>query len=125
MQYKHFAAAAARIGRPTEGTMMRILSFAAALSLILCTSGSLSAADVDVGRTLTERWCSSCHVVSDSQSKATDQAPSFASIAERPDFNVDKLAFFLLDPHPKMPNMALSRAEAANISAYIATQKRP
>ena len=85
----------------------------------------MRAADVENGQTLAERWCTSCHVVSGSQSKGTDLAPSFASIAERPDFNVDKLAFFLLDPHPKMPNMALSRAEAANISAYIATQKRP
>jgi mono/diheme cytochrome c family protein len=104
---------------------MRILPFAVALALMPWTTGALRAADVENGKTLTERWCSSCHVVSGSQSKATDLAPSFASIAERPDFNVDKLAFFLLDPHPKMPNMALSRAEAANISTYIATQKRP
>jgi len=104
---------------------MRIFPFAVALALIPLTGGALWAADVENGQTLTERWCSSCHVVSDSQSKGTDLAPSFASIAERPDFNVEKLAFFLLDPHPKMPNMALSRAEAANISAYIATQKRP
>jgi hypothetical protein len=27
----------------------------------------------------------------------------------------------LLDPHPKMPDMALSRAEAADLAAYIAT----
>lgn len=104
---------------------MRILPFAAALALIPLTSSALWAADVENGRTLVERWCASCHVVSGSQSKGTDMAPSFASIAERPDFSVDKLAFFLLDPHPKMPNMALSRGEAANISAYIATQKRP
>jgi mono/diheme cytochrome c family protein len=104
---------------------MRIFRFAMTLAFIPCTSLSLWAADADNGKTLTERWCSSCHVVSGSQLKGTDLAPSFASIAERPDFNVDKLAFFLLDPHPKMPDMALSRAEAANISAYIATQKRP
>jgi hypothetical protein len=28
-------------------------------------------------------------------------------------------AFFLLDPHPKMPNLALSRREADDIAAYI------
>ena len=32
-----------------------------------------------------------------------------------------RLTFFLLDPHPKMPDMALSRAEAADLAAYIAT----
>ena len=30
-------------------------------------------------------------------------------------------AFFLLEPHPKMPNMQLSRSEAADLAAYIAT----
>jgi mono/diheme cytochrome c family protein len=103
---------------------MRFFPFAVALALIPWTGGALRAADAESGQTLTERWCSSCHVVSGSQSKGTDLAPSFASIAARPDFNEEKLAFFLLDPHPKMPNMSLSRAEAANISAYIATQKR-
>ena len=46
--------------------------------------------------------------------------PSFASVARRPDFDAAKLAFFLLDPHPKMPNMALTRREAEDIAAYIA-----
>jgi hypothetical protein len=31
------------------------------------------------------------------------------------------LAFFLLDPHPKMPDMALTRAEAADLAAYISS----
>ena len=34
-----------------------------------------------------------------------------------------KLALFLMDPHPKMPNMQLSRTEAADLAAYIATLK--
>lgn len=36
-------------------------------------------------------------------------------------FDAAKLAFFLLDPHPKMPNMQLTRSEAADIAAYIST----
>jgi mono/diheme cytochrome c family protein len=38
-------------------------------------------------------------------------------------FDAAKIAFFLLDPHPNMPNMVLSRDEAADIAAYIATLK--
>jgi hypothetical protein len=34
------------------------------------------------------------------------------------------LAFFLLDPHPKMPDMALSRREADDLAAYIEGLKR-
>jgi hypothetical protein len=39
-----------------------------------------------------------------------------------PNFDAAKIALFLLDPHPKMPNM--SRKEAADLAAYIATLKR-
>jgi hypothetical protein len=44
-----------------------------------------------------------------------------ASVARRPDFSQERLAFFLLDPHPKMPNFPLSRIEAGDIAAYIGT----
>ena len=66
---------------------------------------------------------SSCHLVAADQKGARADAPTFASIAARPDFDPAKLAFFLLDPHPKMPNMQLSRDEASDIAAYIATLK--
>ena len=56
--------------------------------------------------------------------KGTDIAPSFASIAGKQDFNVEKIASFLLEPHPKMPNMALSPEEVKDISAFIAEQPR-
>jgi mono/diheme cytochrome c family protein len=80
-------------------------------------------ADPEQGAVLAQRWCAACHVVSKSQSQATDGTRSFAAIAQSPDFSVDRLAFFLLDPHPVMPNMTLSRNEARDIAAYIATQK--
>ena len=81
------------------------------------------AADAGNGKRLAERWCTGCHLVSPSQSTATDQVPSFASIAKMPDFSAAKIAFFLLDPHPKMTDMSLSRTEAADLAAYIATLK--
>jgi mono/diheme cytochrome c family protein len=80
-----------------------------------------SAADADHGAVLARRWCSSCHVVAGTQRQVTGEAPPFASIANRPDFDVNRLAFFLLDPHPKMPDMGLSRTEAADLAAYIAS----
>src|SRR5476651_2307537 len=89
-----------------------------ALILLVCTSEAAFAANPDNGATLAQRWCAACHLVSGSQSKGTDIAPSFVSIAEKPDFNVEKLAYFLLEPHPKMPNMALSPEEAKDISAF-------
>ena len=79
----------------------------------------VDAADADHGVDLAKRWCASCHVVADGQTQASVDVPSFASVARRPNFSPERLAFFLLDPHPKMPNFPLSRLEAADIAAYI------
>jgi hypothetical protein len=36
-------------------------------------------------------------------------APPFSAVASKPDLNASTLALFLLHPHPKMPDMGLSR----------------
>ncbi|HEV2154739.1 cytochrome c [Bradyrhizobium sp.] len=82
-------------------------------------ASSAVAADADHGADLAKRWCASCHVVASGQAQASADVPSFASVARRPDFSPERLAFFLLDPHPKMPNFPLSRTEAGDIAAYI------
>ena len=81
-------------------------------------------ANEDNGERLAHRWCAACHVVSATQRQVTtDQAPPFASIAKTPDFDAGKIALFLLDPHPKMPDMGLSRTDSQDLAAYIATLK--
>jgi mono/diheme cytochrome c family protein len=85
---------------------------------------SAFAADANQGRTMSERWCSSCHVVGPKQKNApNDQAPPFASIAKRPDFDEGRLALLLLSPHPNMPKLALSRFEVGDLAEYIRTLK--
>jgi mono/diheme cytochrome c family protein len=81
------------------------------------------AADQDNGERLARRWCSPCHVVASNQLGPVGEAPPFTTIAAKPDFDAAKLAFFLLYPHPKMPDMSLSRMEAADLAAYIASLK--
>src|SRR5215475_1409488 len=83
-----------------------------------------TAADVNHGRQLARRWCISCHVVASNQRQSTTEAPPFATIARRPDFDVNRLAAFLLNPYPRMPNMSLTRSEAADIAAYIGSLSR-
>ncbi|RXG97811.1 c-type cytochrome [Bradyrhizobium zhanjiangense] len=82
------------------------------------------AADAEHGADLAKRWCASCHVVASGQTQASADVPSFASVARRPDFSPERLAFFLLDPHPKMPNFPLSRTEAGDIAAYIGSLRQ-
>jgi mono/diheme cytochrome c family protein len=103
--------------------MRLFIAYCVALMTLACTN-EVFAANPDNGSTLVQRWCTGCHIVSGDQIKGTDIAPSFASISERPDFNAAKIASFLLEPHPKMPNMALSPDEAKDISAFIAEQRR-
>lgn len=80
------------------------------------------AADASKGERMAKRWCVACHVVAPDQARGNTQAPPFSEIAKAPGFTEQKLAFFLLAPHPQMPDMNLSRAEAADLAAYIARQ---
>ncbi len=90
-----------------------------ACGLTLMLAGRSLAADADAGQTIANRWCASCHVVSPSQAKGSDAVPSFASIAKRANFDAAELRAFLLAPHPPMPNLALSRAQIDDVTAYI------
>lgn len=98
------------------------LSWAAAALLSLAAPAF--AADAVHGAQLARRWCAACHVVADDQTVGTDNVPTFAAIARAPDFDAAKIALFLRDPHPKMPNMQLSVPEAADLAAYIASLRK-
>jgi mono/diheme cytochrome c family protein len=86
---------------------------------LMCVPSSVALADADNGRRLAEQWCSACHVVATTQQRASADVPPFSTIAHAPGFNAQRLAFFLLEPHPKMPSMNLSRKEATDIAEYI------
>jgi mono/diheme cytochrome c family protein len=98
--------------------MLKPLRFCVVLTASLVASAAL-AADADNGERLAQRWCASCHVVTPAQQTANADAPPFETIAKTFGSNAERLAFFLLEPHPKMPNMALTRNEASDIAAYI------
>jgi hypothetical protein len=50
--------------------------------------------------------------------------PAFASIAKMSGFDAQNIAQFLMDPHPKMPDMQLTRDEAKDLGAYVASLAR-
>jgi mono/diheme cytochrome c family protein len=93
----------------------------AALAFAFALSAESAYADPADGEKLARRWCAGCHLVAPDQPTATTEAPPFATIARVPGFSREKLAYFLLQPHPKMPNMALARSEASDLADYIAT----
>lgn len=89
-----------------------------ATACAVAVGSALAAGDPRRGAIVVTRWCASCHVVAADQTAASADAPSFFEVAKR---QVDrkKLANFLVDPHPPMPDMHLSRKEIDDIVAYI------
>jgi mono/diheme cytochrome c family protein len=92
------------------------------MALLLATNAAF-AADAERGGQLARRWCASCHVVIPDQKSAVIEAPPFQTIARRPGFDAAKVTLFLRYPHPKMPDMGLSRDATEDLAAYIATLK--
>jgi mono/diheme cytochrome c family protein len=93
-------------------------------SALLFPANPCYPADAAHGLDLAKRWCATCHLVSPEQQRASADVPPFATIAKSSNFDPKRLAYFLLEPHPKMPQMALSRSAADDIAAYIETLKK-
>jgi len=102
---------------------MRMVFCGFVLATLLTTLQQSIAADAHHGAELARRWCAACHIVAPDQTNGSTQAPPFSAIANRPGFDVNRLAYFLLNPHPKMPDMGLSRIDAGDLAAYIAQQR--
>ena len=102
--------------------MIRTPAILISLIVLAGLSQGAAAADAGQGGILAKRWCAACHVVAADQTAVSGQAPPFSSIGKMPDLDTARLALFLLLPHPKMPDMNLSRTEAADLAAYIQSQ---
>ena len=81
---------------------------------------SALAADADNGKRLALAHCSPCHIVVPNQRDELANSLPFEAIARKFGFNAEMLAYSILVPHPRM-NMTLTREEAGDIGAYIAT----
>jgi mono/diheme cytochrome c family protein len=90
----------------------------AALASFGCAVPANAGGDAAHGAVMAKRWCANCHVVSADQKSAKVDVPTFADIARRrPDDRA--LSNFLVDPHPPMPNLSLTRQEIDDVVAYI------
>ena len=75
------------------------------------------------GREIAERWCAACHAVSDTQAAASADIPSFDAIAAKYADAMGAFEALLADPHPDMPQMALSRQDIRNLMAYLRSRR--
>lgn len=104
--------------------VMRAIPLVVAAALLAQHARAADAGDAAYGRRLAENWCASCHIVSAGQPAPNKGAPAFAAIAQSSDFSAQRLAYLLLDPHPKMAKLALSRTAIDDIAAYIMSLKK-
>jgi mono/diheme cytochrome c family protein len=82
-----------------------------------------NAQDVEAGRIVAQRYCSTCHEIRKNPAYS-EMAPSFAEIARKPVATSGALNAFLSEPHDRMPNY-LMRQEISDVSAYILSLNRP
>jgi mono/diheme cytochrome c family protein len=104
--------------------MSRIIPGLLMLVAVIALPYAALAADAANGERLAKRWCAACHVVATDQKSGNTQVAPFSAIAKEPGFDSARLALYLLLPHPKMPDMNLTRNEAADLTAYIVSQGR-
>jgi len=102
--------------------MNRIVAALLSLTILTAPDAAL-AADAAKGKILAERWCASCHVVASGQQLGNTQAPPFSEVAKKDRIDAPMVAYYLMTPHPRMPDMNLSRNEAADLAAYIVSLK--
>jgi len=97
---------------------MRLVLLAPVLALVLtAVPAAAIPADPEQGERIAQRWCAPCHLASPDQKQASADVPPFVTLARSK--TDQQLAAFLTDPHPRMPNLNLSREEIADIVAFI------
>jgi mono/diheme cytochrome c family protein len=90
------------------------------VAAVVFAAQSTLAADADNGRRLAQQHCSPCHNVEPNQRRELANSLPFEMIAQKYGNAPEAIAFAILAPHPRM-NVTLSRREAQDIAAYIAT----
>jgi cytochrome c len=110
--------------RRIRGCIDATASIALAASLLIGMLGAAYAADgASEGHRLAEAWCKTCHAVEPHAAGVSDQAPSFASIADRHGTTALSLKVFLKTSHQNMPNLVITPDQADALADYILSLK--
>jgi mono/diheme cytochrome c family protein len=96
---------------------------AAGLALSLLASSGYGAAvpgNPEAGRALVTNSCAACHALYGTTA-ATDGAPPLSFLAKDNKANPRWVRGWLMDPHPPMPGIMLSRKQIDDVIAYLAS----
>lgn len=101
---------------------MKISSLTAGC-VLFCCGAALAVqvpGDPEAGRRLVMDSCTSCHAPNGARA-ASDQAPPLSFLAHDNRTNPQWIRGWLMDPHPPMPGIMLSRKQIEDVMAYLAT----
>ncbi len=106
-------------------TLAILLGFALLFAIRLHNAGGakLDADSVSEGHRLADAWCKPCHAVEPHMAGTSDQAPSFAAIANRHGTTSLSIKVFLKTSHQNMPNLVISPEQADDLANYIISLK--
>ncbi|MGN7735275.1 hypothetical protein [Ensifer sp. 22564] len=63
-------------------------------------------------------------MIAPGQQRGSDNVPTFSEIKKSEKFDIARLSAFLSAPqHSRMPDLSLTRAEIADLAAYIKSQR--
>ncbi|MFN8829615.1 MAG: c-type cytochrome [Labrys sp. (in: a-proteobacteria)] len=101
--------------------MMSLIRTFVPITMLLAATAA-QAGDAGKGQDLARSACARCHLIGPGETSGADTAPPFRDVAKNPAWqDVARLMAHLADPHPAMPGFSMSRAEASNLVAYLAT----
>jgi mono/diheme cytochrome c family protein len=106
----------------------RFLAVIALLSAVAVVSvQSARGAEIgrpQAGRAFAENACVECHIIAEgAKSRLVTGAPSFVTLARRPETTEFRLRVFFQTPHQVMPNFLLSPEQTDDLVAYILSLK--
>lgn len=80
---------------------------------------------IESGFERAKQWCAHCHLVGPGAGAVAQiDVPSFESIAARPHQSLENIENRILNPHPPMPDLQLSREVLRELALYIMSLKR-
>ena len=106
--------------------MRRLLTLAALVLLGAPVAAQQPPGDPAAGRALAQKSCAQCHVVGGGERQAAvNGVPTFAGIARDTSMTASRVQGFVQVPHPPMPDLALTRREVSDVTAYILSLRAP
>ena len=97
---------------------MSLTKLVIAFGLLCFAYPAYAAGNADAGRQLVMRSCTTCHAAAGTAT-ATDGAPPLSFVARDNKQNPAWIRGWLMDPHPPMPGIMLSRQQIDNVIAYL------